>query len=91
MLRVSVRILEKPEIATGTGLQMVVRFCSCRIVEQERISHLLIDFQVESVAQGLLSFDLEPGSRVGILSPTCHRYIVCQFAAAKAGLTLVRY
>ncbi|XP_065294088.1 medium-chain acyl-CoA ligase ACSF2, mitochondrial-like isoform X2 [Dermacentor albipictus] len=45
--------------------------------------------QVESVAQGLLSFDLEPGSRVGILSPTCHRYIVCQFAAAKAGLTLV--
>lgn len=45
--------------------------------------------QVERVAQGLLSFDLEPGSRVGILAPTCHRYIVCQFAAAKAGLTLV--
>ncbi|XP_049272421.1 uncharacterized protein LOC119397144 [Rhipicephalus sanguineus] len=44
--------------------------------------------QVERVAEGLLSLEVESGSRVAILSPTCHRYIVCQFAAAKAGLTL---
>ncbi|CAN8030808.1 unnamed protein product, partial [Ixodes persulcatus] len=45
--------------------------------------------QVERLALGLGSLDLEPGCRIGLLSPTCHRWIVSQFAVAKAGLVLV--
>nr|XP_037280735.1 medium-chain acyl-CoA ligase ACSF2, mitochondrial-like [Rhipicephalus microplus] len=58
-------------------------------VENVSLGYAEFHEQVERVAQGLLSLEVESGSRVAILSPTCHRYIVCQFAAAKAGLTLV--
>ncbi|XP_077485692.1 medium-chain acyl-CoA ligase ACSF2, mitochondrial-like isoform X3 [Amblyomma americanum] len=56
--------------------------------EDVSLSFAQFDQQVDRVAQGLLSLDLSPGSRIGLLSPTCHRWIVCQFAAAKAGLVL---
>lgn len=57
--------------------------------EEVSLSFSEFNKEVDKVAQGLLSLDLEPGSRIGLLSPTCHRWIVCQFAAAKAGLVLV--
>jgi len=45
--------------------------------------------QVDSLAAGLLTLDLEPGDRIGIWSPNNSEWAVSQFAAAKAGLILV--
>jgi len=45
--------------------------------------------RVDSVAAGLISLGLEPGSRVGIWAPNCAEWVVTQFATAKAGLVLV--
>jgi len=45
--------------------------------------------QVDAMATGLLTIGLKPGDRVGIWSPNNARWIVTQFATAKAGLILV--
>ena len=42
------------------------------------------------MAAGLLAAGLEPGDRLGIWSPNNYEWVVTQFAAAKAGLVLVR-
>ena len=42
------------------------------------------------MAAGLIASGLEPGNRLGIWGPNSYEWIVTQFAAAKAGLILVR-
>ena len=48
-----------------------------------------LDEQVDRCAAGLLALGLQPGDRVGILSPNNAEWVVAQFATAKAGLILV--
>ena len=45
--------------------------------------------QVDALAAGFVALGLEPGDRVGILSPNNAEWLVVQFATAKAGLILV--
>ena len=45
--------------------------------------------RVDALAAGLIALGLEPGDRVGILSPNNAEWVVVQFATAKAGLILV--
>jgi fatty-acyl-CoA synthase len=45
--------------------------------------------QVEAFARGLSALGIEPGDRIGVWSPNCAEWIVCQFATAKIGAILV--
>ena len=45
--------------------------------------------RADAFAAGLLALGLAPGERVGIWSPNNAEWVVCQFAAAKAGVILV--
>jgi fatty-acyl-CoA synthase len=45
--------------------------------------------QIDALAAGFIALGLEPGDRVGILSPNNAEWLVVQFATAKAGLILV--
>jgi fatty-acyl-CoA synthase len=45
--------------------------------------------QIDALAAGFVALGLEPGDRVGILSPNNAEWLVVQFATAKAGLILV--
>jgi fatty-acyl-CoA synthase len=45
--------------------------------------------QTDALAAGFVALGLEPGDRVGILSPNNAEWLVVQFATAKAGLILV--
>lgn len=49
-----------------------------------------ITFQSESVAAGLMALGLQPGARVGIWGLNSYEWYLTQYAAAKAGLILVR-
>ncbi|KAH7947610.1 hypothetical protein HPB52_014313 [Rhipicephalus sanguineus] len=84
------RLCGRPPWASRLGSSPEVGHRAAVALPAENVSLGYAEFheQVERVAEGLLSLEVESGSRVAILSPTCHRYIVCQFAAAKAGLTL---
>lgn len=46
--------------------------------------------QSDLVAAGFLAAGLEPGDRLGIWGPNSYEWYLTQFAAAKAGLILVR-
>ena len=48
-------------------------------------------YQSRCLAAGLVGLGLRPGDRLGIWSPNSYEWIVTQFAAAIAGLVLVRY
>lgn len=46
-------------------------------------------FQVDHLAEGLLSRGLTKGDRLGIWAPNIREWILTQFAAAQIGLILV--
>ena len=54
-----------------------------------RWSYAELKQRVDALAAGFLSLGLEPGDRLGILSPNNAEWIVTQFATAKAGIILV--
>lgn len=46
--------------------------------------------QSDRVAAGLRGLGLQPGDRLGIWGPNSYEWVLTQFAAAKAGLILVK-
>lgn len=54
-----------------------------------RWTYVELQQQVDAFAAGLLALGLEPGDRVGILSPNNAEWVITQFATAKAGIILV--
>ncbi|HYA07849.1 MAG TPA: AMP-binding protein, partial [Xanthobacteraceae bacterium] len=54
-----------------------------------RLSYGDLRREVDKLAAGLLTLDLQPGDRIGIWSPNNSEWVLTQFATAKAGLILV--
>jgi len=54
-----------------------------------RLSYGELREQVDRLAAGLSTLELEPGDRIGIWSPNNSEWVLTQFATAKAGLILV--
>ena len=67
----------------GDRLALVVRHQEVRWTWSE------LGRRVDDFAAGLLALGMERGDRLGIWSPNGSEWVVTQFAAAKAGLTLV--
>ena len=58
------------------------------IVHRKSFNELLDDSN--RLAAGLVAIGLEPGDRIGIWGPNTYEWYLTQYAAAKAGLILVR-
>jgi fatty-acyl-CoA synthase len=57
--------------------------------QKVRLSYGELRQEVDKLAAGLLTLNLEPGDRIGIWSPNNNEWVLTQFATAKAGLILV--
>ena len=57
--------------------------------QNQRFTYAQLAQQVDRLAAGLLSLGLQKGDRLGIWSPNCSEWILCQFATARIGVILV--
>lgn len=70
-------------------LRSVYRILYCSTVPVLYFS--TITFQADRIAAGFLALGLQPGDRLGIWGSNTYEWYLTQFAAAKAGLILVRH
>ncbi len=57
--------------------------------QSRRLTYAQLDAQVDLVAKGLLSLDVEPGDRVGVWSTNNVEWVLLQLATARIGAVLV--
>nr|CAD7258415.1 unnamed protein product [Timema shepardi] len=60
------------------------------VQQGHRITFQQVREKADRLAAGLLEIGLQPGDRLGLWSTNCSEWYITSFAAARAGLTLVR-
>ena len=57
--------------------------------QNQRFTYAQLAREIDRLAAGLLALGLRAGDRLGIWSPNCTEWILCQFATARIGVVLV--